>query len=582
MSNKKNRKKTISALFARSKIIEFFVAIASFLYSKAECSIVGKILTSYNTSSDEDSFICRLFKRFDFGKIFFRPLKRNVSKLVSRSILLEKANGYLKGWLFTKLNVYGLFSITTGVGFVLLQLLKAYGLQSGMLSFLDMFISLLMIIISIPLIISHSTLNEAVCESRVLKWMLFDWLGCKKETFEQYSYTNGHNRTALPLGLILCTFSWWVRPITLFALMGVFILAITVFYIPETGIVTLVLALPFLSDHYLKVMLIYITVCFLLKYIRGKRTVKFDLLAVAVLAYCVLVFLNSEKLTQGIFSVCVFFLLINLIKSRQWINRTLISFSFSFGLSVIYGIVAYIAARFEIGYLTYIFDCADIVGMESVFGSTAVFASYIVTVLPVIIVKRKGGKGAAAFFGTILGCVCLFLTGEYRAWFCMLFAVVFYLIFSGKRGLAFIGVLLCALPFVFINMPKGFIAKVFGDDVTGTIHGALFKEIHEHIDVFYICVVVLFTAVMFLCLQKNITLYSRGCSADGRKVSLAAMSGMVAFLGLGQGVMTGIDFRLSLIFWIILGLASCVENTERSNALYNETEEMESGKGELF
>ena len=582
MSKKKTRKKTISALFARSKIIEFFVAIASFLYSKAEGSIAGKILTSYNANYGDDSFICRLFSRFDLGKVFFRPVKRTVSKLVSRSFLLEKANDYLKGWLFTKLSVYGLFSITTGVGFVLLQLLKVYGLQTGALSFLDMFISLLLILISIPLIISHSTLNEAVCESKLTSRLLFDWFGCKKEAFEQHSFRNGHNRTALPLGLILCIFSWWIRPITLCALIGVFILALAVFYIPETGIVALTLALPFLTDYYLKVMIVYITVCFLLKYIRGKRTIKFDPLAVAVLAYSVLAFLNTEKLSQGMLSVCIFFLVINLIKSKQWINRTIISFSFSFFLSVLYGVIAYIASRFGLDYLTYVFDSAGITGMESVFGSTAMFAAYIVTVLPVIAAKKQGGKGAAAFFAIISGCVCLALTGEYRAWFSILFALVFYLIFFGKRGLAFIGVLLCALPFVFINIPNEFFGNVFGDRVTGIIFEALSKEVHGHIDVFYIAAVVLFIVVMFLCLQKNITLYSKGCSIDGRKISLGAMSGVVAFLGLGQDVITGVDFKLSLIFWIILGLASCVENTERSNALYDEAEEMNYGKGELF
>ena len=578
MSNKKTRKKTISALFARSKIVEFFVAIAAFLYGKAECSIAGKVLTSYNANYGEDSFVCRLFGRFDLGKVFFRPLKRNVSKLVSRSFLLEKINGYLRGWLFTKLSVYGLFSITTGVGFVLLQVLKVYGLQTGSLSFLDMFISLLLVLLSIPLIISHSSLNEAVGESKLISWVLFDWLGCKKEAFEQRVFRNGHNRTALPLGLMLCVFSWWVRPITLFVLIGLFILALTVLYIPETGIVGLVFLLPFLSDYYLKIMIVYIAVCFLLKYIRGKRTVKFDPLAVAVLAYSVLVFLNAENLMQGILSVCVFFLVINLIKSKQWINRTLISFAFSFFLSILYGIIAYSTSRLGVDYLKYIFDLSDNVGMESVFGSTDAFASYIVSVLPVIVVKKHGGKGAVEFFGIISGFVCLFLAGEYRAWVSLLFAVVFYLVFSGKKGLAFIGVILCTLPFVFINMPKEF----FGNLLDGNIYGAFLKEIHGHIDIFYMAAVVLFVVVMFLCLQKNITLYSKGCSIEGRKISLGAMSGIVAFLSFGQDVVIGVDFKLSLIFWILLGLASCVGNTERSNALYNETEELDYGKGELF
>jgi hypothetical protein len=429
VANKKNRKKTISALFARSKIIEFFVAIATFLYSKAECSIAGKILTSYNSNYGEDSFICRLFGRFDLGKVFFRPIKRTVSKLVSRSFLLEKINDYLKGWLFTKLSVYGLFSITTGVGFVLLQLLKVYGLQTGSLSFLDMFISLLLILISIPLIISHSALNEAVCESKLMKWLLFEWLGCKKEAFEQHSFRNGHNRTALPLGLILCVLSWWIRPIMLFTLIGVFIFATTVFYIPETGIVALVLMLPFLSYSQLSIMIIYITVCFLMKYIRGKRTIKFDPLAVAVLAYLLLVFYNTESFWHGVLGGCIFFLVINLIKSKKWINRTLTSFSLSFFLSVIYGLILYVSARFGIDYLTYIFDSADVGVMESVFLSPTIFASYIVTVLPIIIAKKQGGKGTEAFLGIIAGCVCLFLTGEYRAWISLILAVVFYLVF---------------------------------------------------------------------------------------------------------------------------------------------------------
>lgn len=582
MANKKTRKKTISALFARSKIIEFFVAIATFLYSKAECSLAGKILTSYNTNYGEDSFICRLFGRFDLGKVFFRPIKRTVSKLVSHSFLLEKINDYLKGWLFTKLSVYGLFSITTGVGFVLLQLLKVYGLQNGSLSFLDMFISLLLILISVPLIISHSALNEAVCESKLIKWLLFDWLGCKKEAFEQHSFRNGHNRTALPLGLILCVMSWWIRPITLFTLIGVFILAITVLYIPETGIVTLVLLLPFLSYRQLSVMILYITVCFLMKYIRGKRTIKFDPLAVAVLAYLLFVFLNAENILQGVLGGCIFFLVINLIKSKKWINRTLTSFSFAFFLSTLYGLISYISTRFGIEYLAHIFDSADVGVMESVFLSPTVFASYIVTVLPIIIAKKQGGKGIEAFLGIIFGCVCLFLTGEYRAWISIIFAVVFYLVFFGKRGLAFIGIMLFTLPFVFINIPMEYSEKIFDGKITNNIQRVLYKEIHGHIDVFFIASVLLFIVMMFLCLQKNITLYSRGCSNEGRRISLGTMASLVAFLTMGNGVIISVDFKLSLIFWILLGIASCVSETERSNALYNENEELGYGKGELI
>ncbi len=583
MSVKKNRKKRMSVLFARSKILEFFVTIASFLYSKAECSLAGKMFTSYNTNYAEDSMICRLFGRLNLGKKFFRPVKRNISKLVSQSFLLEKINGYFKGWLYTKLSVYGLFSITSGIGFVLLQLLKVYGMGIGKLSFLDMFISLMLIAVSIPLIISHASLNEAVCESKSARWLLFEWLGCKKEAFEQQSLQKSHTRTALPLGVIFCVLSWWVRPIILFAFIGVIVLALTIFYIPETGIVSLVFLLPFLSARRLSMLIVYITVCFLMKYIRGKRTVKFDPMATAVLAFSLLMLPNTQRFWQGLLGVCIFFLVINLIKSKKWISRTLTSLVFSFFLSVFYGLASYISAKLGIDYLTFVFRATDDMGMQSLFGSAEIFASYIVTVLPLIAVaKNKKANSVISFFAVIAGVVCLFLTREYRAWISILFGVVLFFVFYGKKTLAFIGIMLCTLPVVFINLPKSFFERMFDSSITDHLHEALFGDVNGHIDIFYILAVFLFALVLLLCLQKSITFFSDGCSIEGRKVSLGAMAGVTAFIVMGQNIVIAADFKLLLIFWLLLGLASCVCETERSNAVYNEYDKFDYSEGDLY
>ena len=580
MALKQKKNKRWSTLFAGSRILSFFVAVATSLYNKAACSISGKILTSYDEHASENSFIYRLFGRLDTGRRVFRPVKRTVSKLVSQSIILEKTNAYLKGWLYTRLNVYGLIAITVGIGQTLIQLLKHYGLGIENISFSDMFVSLLLIVLSIPLMFSQTQLNEAVCRSKGASALMFGWLGCKKYVFEENG-TLSHSKTALPIGVLICVLSWWLRPLVILGLFFVLVLALTVLYIPETGIVCLVLFVPFLRQDILSMLIVYNCICFLLKYIRGKRTLKFDPLATSVLALAILCIPLSGFAVTGYLGVCTFFLVINLIKSRVWIGRCVTSLVYASFLTGLYGIVSYLAVELEIDYLIYLLNAEGFYGMSSFFSSPAVFTCYIVMTLPLVAgAGRQRGKGWVAFLAILLSGVCLFITESQVGWMSLLIGMVLFMVIYSKKSLASIGILLCALPFLFINLPYVFFDRAYYGRLSEYVVHEIFGNIHGHVNVLTIICVMFFCCILFLCFQKNITLYSKGCSGIGKLTSLGAMTGLICFLLMGTTALKYADYKTALMFWIVLGISTCVSGSERNNTIRSEYSEFEYSKGD--
>lgn len=569
MAVKKSSKKKISALFARSRILAFFVAVSSFFRSKAECSLVGKLFTSYNENAVEDSFFCRLFGRLQPGMRVIRPFKRTVSKLTSQSVIISKVKLYLKGWLYTKLNVYGLLFITASVIFLLVQMLKVYVLKIGELSFLDLVTSLLMGMVALILMFSSAPLNVALCKSNAAKKVLFDWLGCKEEIFESKHEETGHSRTALPIGLALGIASWWLRPVELTVMLIVFVFALTVLYIPENGILGIMFLLPFVAFEKLSVLVCYTALCFILKYVRGKRTVRFDPLSFAVLSFALIVRF-ADKLDRGqLIGFVAFFLAVNLIKSKKWISRCTEAITASFLLTVLYGIARYVSAAFHFGYFDRLFKCEYNSDMVSFFGSSAVFAGYILLTLPLSVIRNDKRKWFGAFISFAGGISCLLLTGEYKALPGFVAGCVLFLVMYNCKSMAALGIMLCVVPFVYVNLNR-FIGQVFAERSISDRLAVLVKTgVLQNNDPYELFVVLALFVIFFLCLQKSVTVFSKGCSDNGKLIALGSLSGIVGLavmMSVGQN--TG-DSRVNLMFWLVTALCACVGGTERG-AVFDE------------
>ncbi len=614
MASKKRTKKKISVLFSRSKICEFFTGISSFLFGKAESSITGKIMSSYDENSFEKGLLNRGISKLHLGKRVFRPIKRNVSKIISRSFLLNKLREYLKGFLFTKCNVYGLMSVTLGIGFLLVAILKVYAGKMPQLSFVDTFISVLLCLISLPLLFSSATLSEALCSSENASRLLFDWLGCKTVSLTKNDGIKGHTRSALPIALLLCIVSWGIRPITLLFGLTLFILGLVVFHTPESGVVLFLLFVPFLNWRKAAAVIVFIAMCFLFKYIRGKRTIRFDPLSVSaamfgvfvLLSYCMTEYKAGSKLAtvQCLCALGAFFLFINLIKSKKWIKRCITSLSLSCIAVSLYGIAGYLVQLFDVAYFTRVFLRFTHVLRLSYFGQLEHLVQYILVILPfssVVLQDSTKKERAASFVAFVTGVVCLGFSGDIKALLCLLAAVLVFLMFYSKKSLAFAlvltGVSAVIVPaFLTLLYDTSSITNGVGSHITDRINGVVLQLKQDSLyfcgtglgtfekylsekfgDGLYLAAEVgivgfiMLCLTLFFCIQKNTTMYSKNCGRDGKILSMAPIISLFSLLLYSGNTSVFSDYRISFMFWICIGFASNVSVTER--ALINITEE---------
>ena len=562
---KKSNKRKMKTVFARSKILAFFMGLASYLYDKAGESLTGKLLTSYEDNPEENSIICRFTDRLETGRRVFRPFKRTVSRLVDGSLILGWIRRYMSGWLYTRLNVIGLFFMTGGIGMLLIRLIKAYAFGRSSPSFTDLFVSVWFVLISVPLLFSKEPLNKAVCGSKTAGIVIFEWLGCKKEVFEKGDAVASHNKTAVPLGLALGVASWWVSPVMLLGMLTAFVLLTAVFFIPEAGIALLLFLLPFVGARLLEAFVIYISICFLLKYIRGKRTVKVDAVGWSVLAFSC-IFYGLYDGSVALYGVAAYFLTVNLIKSKKWVVRCVRSVGFSFLAVVVYGTVRYLASALGIGYLTELLGCLPGEGMTALFGSADIFASYLIIVFPIVAATKGELRYLSSFVAVALGVFCLVFTKQYIVWAGLLCSFVFFMVFCGKKSLAWIGVMALLVPFVFLNLPRSLLGGMDYNRITDYLVRGDGQSLSVFETPMFVIAAIFMAAAMFFCLQKNVTLYSKGCCGYGRTVTLSAMAGAVP--AIMPVVFTNIftDLRIGLIYWVVFGLASCVGATEKPTA----------------
>lgn len=605
MASKKTKKK-MSVMFSRSKICGFFTGIASFLFNKAESSMVGKLMSSYDEKSFEKGLLNRGIGKLDLGKRVFRPLKRTASKYISQSFLLNRISSYLRGFLFTKCNVYGLMSVTAGIGFLLVGILKVYAGKMSQLSFVDTFLSVLFCLLSVPLLLSSSTLSEALCASENASRFIFDWLGCRTVSLTDDDGIKGHTRSALPIALLLCVISWWIRPVSLLFGLFIFVLGLIVFHTPESGVVLFLFCLPFLYWERAAAVIIYTAICFFFKYIRGKRTVRFDPLSVSALAFGVFVLLScfmseyraeSKLITlQCMYALCAFFVFINLIKSKKWIKRCVTSLSLSCLALSFYGIAGYAVQYFDIAYAKELFLRFTQVLNLSYFSEMTHLIQYLISILPFVAVMRNDSSKkakAVSFVAFVAGVFCLALTKDVRALICMIVALLVFLVFYSKRSLAFSLVVMTVSAIILTHtvtkMQGAFgvansafsrLTDFIGDTVLqlkqaslyfcgtglGTFENHLSEKFGEGIALAAEIGVfgsIMLCLTLFFCLQKNATMYLKGCSREGRLLSMAPMISLLSVLLYNGNASMFSDYRVGFMFWICVGFASNISTTER-------------------
>lgn len=607
-------KRKLSDFFMGSFFIRLLLRIGDFLWEKTGKSLIGGIMKGYDkvTSAFQNCILARIFRKLSIPKRIGTPGKRAIARAIGNSRILGYLQKKGKRFWYYPGKAYGIFFLSAGtytlVAYFFLRYAVGLAIHDGCL-----FAGGALMALSIPLLFARETMAKLLLESRIAGFLLFGFLGVSRELFEKEEKVEWRPHHSFFVGGILGIVLSLVEPLYIalgmMALLGGSLLLI----LPEAGVVLLFFMLPFLSTKYLIVYMLCLTICFFLKYIRGKRTIHFGVIDYTVFLFLFLVGMGAvisasgkDALYTSAVWICFmlgYFLTVNLIKTSAWTKRCVAALLSSSFLVSVYGLVQNFTGQVNTTWQDKeMFD--TISGrVVSTFENPNVLGEYLLLTIPFAFAAlfcAKGGKQVLGMLG-LCACAggCLIFTWSRGAWLGFLFAAVVFLLILSRRSISLMVCGVLAVPFLPFVLPSDIVARFtsigsVGDSSTayrlhiwtaslnmirdypiggvGTsissfqavypqyslsgIESAphshnLFMEIMIELGVVGL---VAFLLVIFFFLQKSTTVISKGVDRRTKLFGGAAVCAILGVLLQGMTDYVWYNYRIFLMFWLVIGL----------------------------
>lgn len=613
-------------IFASSLIIRLLSRASGFIYRKLESGLIGGIFTAYDreNSAASGSAAVRGLRNSDISSKVFMPVKRAVARGFENSVILGFIRRMLDGMLSSSMKSYGIFlfsaALYSAVGF----LFKTFYLEGGAAIDISMIITLsLMIIMSVMMIASRHTLASALISSPSARFLLFSVAGIRRETLEGREEHDGKFNIAFVAGLLFGAASFFIHP--LYLLIGIFglVAGYLVLIKPEFGVLAILCALPFAPTMILVAAVFYTAACYLIKVLCGKRSIKFDLLDFIVLLFMLLTVLGGlvSASSASIKPMLVYtafmlgyFLVVNLIRSREWVIRCSVGAVVSCTAVALYGLYQNFFGMVEQTWQdSDMFS--EIAGrVVSTFENPNVLAEYLIMVIPLMLamfIMGSGGKSKlAAAAALAASCGCLIYTWSRGAWLGFMIGILIFMLMYSRHTLT--AMLFCLfgvpfLPFILpdsimqrfmsignladsstsyrVNIWRG-VTNMIGDYWTGGIGigSEAFSSVypyyalsgietapHSHNLYLQITVelgivgIIVFAALLFIYTQSSLSVHVNEKRRE-KLISNAVFCGLLAVLAQGMTDYIWYNYRVFLMFWMMLGLGAAVRKTLASTA----------------
>lgn len=573
--------------------------------------IFGKFFTSYDEANEKYlQSVKRKKKRVENGKI-----KKKISRTVEKSAIVKYFPRLVERLLRASTNNYGIVLLTMGIIIAMSYFLNGYILVMEIT--LPMLISGLAIcIIGMPLLFSKKSISENLTKSKLCNVILFTFLGLDREKMRQVSEKDILTKPSIALlfGFAFGILSFLVTPFKLLLIIGAVILAYCVLLRPEVGVVSVIIMLPFVPVIPLQASVLYVLFCYFLKCMLGKRTFKFEQFDVWVVLLLVATVVRGsvsiriiDSLTNAATTanmILFYFVVTNLIRTKEWFRRCLASLVFSgIGVALI-GIFQTVIGKISVYVPNLVKLFTDGQSAVGTFDNPNTFAHYLVAIIPFSIVhfiSERGGKKKTN--GVLIGLVMLIalclansLSGIIGIIVATLLLLTIY-----NRNFSYLTLAICVLcPILYFTLPQnalkeilsikmfdgvsinGIIAetresfeliieKPFGiglgkevfNSTFGSTEGCVDNLILQNIIEYGIIVSLVF--VIFILMFMRLTFsYCTKAKNQYRKINCCV--GFCAVVGLiASGVInyTWYDKRIFLVFWILVALSFAYVRIER-------------------
>lgn len=621
------KKRSLKTLMHESLIFGFLFYISDFLCEKFKSSRIVQYFTSYDfyRRQYETSLLSGIVGKISPGIKRRHKVKFAVSGAIENSFIVQKYKALINSLLCRKISYTGGGILTFGITTAVVYLVNRY-LHLGRSELSDFVMGIVMLIASLPLIMSRQSWSSVIPKSRIVGGFLCNLADFREDEIRR-AHTTGHGfKRSLLIGFLLGLATSFVSgAYIVLGLVGLIAVAVII-YKPEVGCLAIVGLLPFLPTMMLCALVALTAVSYILKLIRGKRTFRFeasDLFVVLFMAILLLGGLSSLSVSSSIKSAAVFiclmtsyFLITNLVTTTKMIRSLSIVTVASLLICSLYGIYQNYFGISEAAWLDSDMFSEIETRVYSTFGNPNVFGEYLIMVIPIalalLFTKQSAKKRFAALCIAGISGIALIFTWSRGAWLGFgISMILFFLLLSRRTMIVYMGGIMC-LPFALPYLPSSIVTRFtsignLADTSTNyrvSIWKAAVRMIYDHplsgigigegafaimyqnyslsgieaaphSHMLYLQIwietglvgLVVFLMTVLLIFKKVFAYYRNGTNTEMKIVSLAAVCGITAILIQGFTDYVWYNYRVFALFWIMCAFAvSAVRCAQKEEA----------------
>lgn len=615
----KNGKKGISGFFKNSVIFSALTGFADKIAKAFQSSAFGSLLSSYDKTEElcQNSCIVNFIRKIFGFDGHGAKNKRRVASVIENSFfvrILKKLLNILGG---AYLSVYGMFFLAFSVYTFLAGIIRYVALRQADISALYFIIPFVCIPVSIVMLCTkNKRMVELLANGRLTGFLLFTLFGLRRESFKCEHTGGGRKNISFIIGTVMGVATYFVSPAIILLLPVALVMACCFGVSPEAALVFTLFFVPLFivlghPSLLLAVVLIYITVCYLVKAARGKRYVKFEAVDFFILAFFAVFACGA----LGTFSsldvslplyICLalgYFLCANMLTPRTWLKRGITALLSGGLISSLLAIYQYLSGNVETVWLD-TENFSSIAGRAvSFFENPNMLGEYAMMLLPVafallLSASKKSERGAWLFvFGATL--LCLVFTWARGAWLGAIAAFIIFALMYTKKTIPFLLLCLLAIPFLPVVLPESVVTRItsIGDMTDSSTSyrfyvyksalamcadffltgigagGTNFSEVYvsysfsgvertHHAHNLYLQLVielgvvgiVLFITAMFVYVQSSVSALKKEKDTYLRALNLACACGVFAVLVQGLTDYVWYNYRVYFVFFALMGI----------------------------
>lgn len=390
---------------------------SAWCYKMLNKSFIGKFFTSYEKANDKFEKITKK----EVNKTH-TPRKNRLAKALENNVFARIIPCIYHAFLRIKVSNYA--TVVVGMGAVsltmyILNYLGVWSLGNFKATETMFVLPAILIILPIPYLFSRKSLAQSFLTNRPLNFIVFKFFGADYEAVRDSAVKNRVSSTMLAflIGAGLGALSYFIqKPEYVLFGISILIFAYAIIKTPEIGIILTIFTMPFVHMLIIKWIILYVALAYSLKLILHKRVISFEYfdiwptLAIIGMIFCGIDYQNPKNSLPTIGSNLIilisYFLIANLIRSKDWFKRCIFALTSSAFICAIVGIaqvlLGVLSAYLSLN-LPLFGDCSGYLnGANSLFTSSTAFAYYMVIAIPFALIhifaERREAKKVGGFF----------------------------------------------------------------------------------------------------------------------------------------------------------------------------------------